>query len=125
MKEKLTKKELKHFQERLLEEKAKILDRFNDHIDEANLNQGPMADEADLAEVASNQAVLLRLADKERKLLNEINHALNKIKDGEYGICEGTGDFIGLKRLEIRPWTRYSIVYKERLEKEKRSYAKI
>lgn len=124
MADKLTKKDLEHFKERLMEERNNILARLKDHIGDAIQDQGPMADEADLAEVATNQAFLLRLADKERKLLKEINHALSKFDTGDYGYCEGTGDFIGKKRLEIRPWTRYSIQHKEMLEKQKKGYAK-
>jgi DnaK suppressor protein len=62
---------------------------------------------------------LIRFAGKERKLLIEIEHALEKMNTGEYGVCEGTGDPIGYKRLELRPWTRYSVAYKEQLERER------
>ncbi|MBX3211155.1 MAG: TraR/DksA C4-type zinc finger protein [Labilithrix sp.] len=62
---------------------------------------------------------MLRLADKERKLLVEIDRALAKFESDTYGICEGTGEPIGLRRLEARPWTRFSIAYKEQLERER------
>ena len=57
---------------------------------------------------------------KERKLLNQIELALRKIAEEEYGFCEGTGEPISKKRLALRPWTRYSIEYKEELERRKK-----
>jgi DnaK suppressor protein len=64
------------------------------------------------------------MADKDRKLLIEIDVAIEKMKNGEYGLCEGTDEPIGFKRLEIRPWTRYSVAYKELLEREKAQQAR-
>lgn len=61
------------------------------------------------------------MAERDAKLLREINHALVKCEDGTYGYCEGTGEEpIGRARLKVRPWTRYSIAYKEEIELERR-----
>jgi DnaK suppressor protein len=70
-------------------------------------------------EAQSNQdlALLFRLADKEQKLLAEIDAALQRLDEGTYGYCEGTGDPIGFGRLWARPWARYSVSYKEALER--------
>ena len=68
------------------------------------------------------QAYLIRFADKERKLLSEIEHALEKMRAGEYGVCEGTEEPIGFKRLELRPWTRYSVAYKEQMERDRQQH---
>ena len=116
-KNKLTKKEVETFKETLEVEKKKILDRANQHVHEAIDDSNMMPDEVDQADQETQQAVLLRIADKEQKLLREIDRALKKIDSGEFGFCEGTGDFIGLDRLKARPWARYSIEYKEMLER--------
>ena len=50
----------------------------------------------------------------------EIEHSLLKLESGEFGTCEGTGYFIGRRRLDARPWTRYSIHHKEKLERQKK-----
>ena len=78
------------------------------------------ADELDQAGRMADQAFLLRLADKERKKLGQIESALRKFDLGEFGQCEGTGEHISRKRLLLRPWTRYSIEYKEQLEHERK-----
>lgn len=109
---------------RLLEERKKVLVRMSEHVREATEDQGTPPDEMDLASLSQEQAFLLRLADKERKLLMEIDNALRKFGEGVYGLCEGTGEPIGVRRLEARPWTRYSIEYKEQLEREAKSIAR-
>lgn len=58
----------------------------------------------------------LELLDHERETLREINAALQRIDDGTYGICEGTGHPISKARLKASPWTRYSYEYMLALE---------
>ena len=57
-----------------------------------------------------------QIVERDAKLLREINHALSKLDDGTYGYCEGTDELIGRGRLRSRPWTRYSVAYKEEIE---------
>ncbi|QOD37892.1 TraR/DksA family transcriptional regulator [Candidatus Wolbachia massiliensis] len=57
---------------------------------------------------------------KERK--EKIKEALEKIKLGTYGYCDGTGEEIGVERLKANPLAVYCIEEQERLEKEKNVY---
>lgn len=118
--EELTAADLAHFKQRLLDERKAVQERMDRRVTAAVYETTALPDEIDQASRESEQIALLRIADKERKLLNQIDRALGKFDSGEYGICEGTGDPIGKKRLEARPWTRYSIHYKERLERMKK-----
>lgn len=115
----LTKKDLEGLKATLLKERARVLSHLDSHVTQATEDRDNLADEMDMATRHSDQAYLLRLADKEHKLLAEIDHALAKFENGTFGVCEGTGEPIELRRLEIRPWTRYSLEYKEQLEREK------
>jgi len=63
-----------------------------------------------------DQDFTLSLVESERRELYEINGALGRIRDGNYGICEGTGVVIGRPRLEAIPYTRYSIEYQRKVE---------
>ena len=116
--EDLNEEELAYFKERLIEERTSVKEKLA-RLEGMADDERP-ADELDQAGRLSDQAFLLRLADKERKLLNQIEHALEKFDEGEYGYCEGTGEMINRKRLNLRPWTRYSIEYKEELERAKK-----
>ena len=78
---------------------------------------------ADIVDQASSQtekSVELRASNRRRKLVNKIDQALKKIKDGSYGFCEETGEPIGLKRLIARPIATLSIEAQERHEKEEK-----
>ena len=75
-------------------------------------------DEADQAVEGAGISLEARLLDRDAKLLREVERALDKVKDDTYGLCEGTDEPIGYARLKLRPWTRYSVQYKEELERE-------
>lgn len=77
-------------------------------------------DEADQATEDAEVALETRLMDRDAKLLREVERALDKVKNGTYGLCEGTDEPIGYARLKLRPWTRYSVTYKEELEREQK-----
>ena len=121
---KLSKQELNSLYSKLVEEKSRVLGNFENRVDNALAEEDVLADEIDIAQRSTDQAWLFRMADKDRKLLIEIEAALEKMHTGEYGVCEGTDEPIGFKRLELRPWTRYSVGYKEMLEREKAQQAR-
>ena len=77
-------------------------------------------DEADQATEDAEVALETRLMDRDAKLLREVERALDKVKNNTYGLCEGTEEPIGYARLKLRPWTRYSVTYKEELEREQK-----
>ena len=71
---------------------------------------------ADLGSDNFEQEFALGLMDGERKLLREIDYALERINQGTFGICTGTGQPIAKARLEAQPWARYCIEYARKLE---------
>lgn len=79
-------------------------------------------DEADQASEDAEVALETRLMDRDAKLLREVERALKKVDDGDFGLCEGTDEPIGYARLKLRPWTRYSVTYKEELEREEKRH---
>ncbi len=115
--------ELVKFRNMLLKEKNKILANAKAAVEGGSirLDTNEMMDEVDLASATIEQNLTFRLLDRERKLLAQIERALMKIKTGDYGYCEGTGELIPKRRLELAPWTRHSVKYKEHLEKLKKS----
>lgn len=119
----LTSRELEHFRDLLLAKRREILGDMSSMEREAlrtsgatNLSTLPIH-MADMGTDNYEQEFTLGLVEAERKLLREINHALSKIQDGSYGICEGTNQPINKPRLEVQPWARYGIEYAKRLER--------
>ena len=121
--EHFTLEELKVFRGMLEEERQAILKKAEAAVraGEIELDKNEMMDEVDLASITTSQNLLLKLMDRDRKLMNEIEHALNKIESGDFGYCEGTGEPIPKRRLEVRPWCRHSVKYKEQLERMKKT----
>ena len=118
----LTQKDYEKYKKLLTDKREELLSKAKNILSEDGLalDRDNIFDEMDMGSSESEQALKLRLMDKDYKLLREIGNALKKFDDGSYGICEGTGNYINKKRLDIRPWTKYSIEYKEELEKEKK-----
>lgn len=117
--EHLTAEDLAHFKDVLEKARLETTTRSLERVHEALDTQTHLPDEADEASNARDQAFELRLADKDRKLIGLIDHALRKIEMGDFGYCEGTGEPIPKARLELRPWARYSVEYKDKLEKDR------
>ncbi len=120
----LTKKELEYFKNKLLGLQEEVRSRVRDRASTARIDENDLIEEMDQANRATEEAFNMRLLDKEVKLLREIEGALAKFDEGTYGICEGTEEPIERRRLEARPWTRYSVAYKEQLEREKKGRAR-
>ncbi len=115
-------KELEFFRDLLLAKRRELLGDVHSMEEEAlrsasssNLSNLPIH-MADMGTDNYEQEFTLGLVEKDRQLLREINVALAKIRDGTYGICEGTGKPITKARLEAKPWAKYSIEYTRKLE---------
>jgi DnaK suppressor protein len=77
-------------------------------------------DPADRASMESSRNSILRIRDRERKLIFKIQEALQRLERGEYGICEECGESIGIERLKARPVTTLCIQCKSNQELEER-----
>jgi len=94
----------------LLREAAAVLDQRPGLATFPDLN--------DQATAEADQAVALRIKDRERKLIKKIDEALERLSTRTYGICDGCGEEIPLKRLKARPVTTFCIECKTRQEQE-------
>jgi RNA polymerase-binding transcription factor len=74
-------------------------------------------DIADKAASSYNKEFLFHQSSSERQLLNMVESALERIRQGSFGQCINCGSDINPKRLEAVPWTRYCIACQEKLEK--------
>lgn len=73
-------------------------------------------DPTDRAALESDRNFLLRIRDRERKLIGKIEEALGRIDDSTYGICESCGEDISEERLIARPVTTLCFDCKKRQE---------
>jgi RNA polymerase-binding protein DksA len=122
----LSKAELKDFRQRLLAKRRDILgDMGGMQSGSAGVNpeEGISAapsmptHPADVGSDNFEHEFTLGLLQSERAVLQEIDEALERIANGTYGICLGTGKPINKARLRARPWARYCIEYARMVEK--------
>ena len=110
-----------YFKQKLLDWKNELLKESNQTLNNLQSDNESKPDITDRASEEIDRSFELRTRDRERKLINKINSALQRIDDGSYGYCEETGEPIGLKRLEARPVATLSLEAQEMHEKaEKR-----
>ena len=94
--------QVEYFFRKLNDWKEELLNNSREtltHLKEENWNEPDLNDRAT---IETDTGIELRTRDRYRKLIDKIDDALNRIKIGEYGFCEETGEEIGLKRLEAR-----------------------
>ena len=115
-------KQLSYFYERLHAWREELLKESQETIDHLKEENWREADLSDRASLETEAGVELRTRNRYLKLIGKIDAAIERIKSGEYGYCEETGDPIGLKRLEARPIATLSIEAQERHEKMEKQY---
>ena len=105
------------FFRKLLESRRReILDEADRAVGTMNGVEEAFADPTDRASHESDRNFLLRMRDRERKLLSKIEEAFERLEDGSYGRCEECGDDIGIERLKARPVTTFCIACKSAQE---------
>jgi DnaK suppressor protein len=71
----------------------------------------------DIADKAANsyaKEFLFHQSDENRRLLALVNEALERVKDGSYGLCVSCQGEVQVKRLEAVPWARHCIECQEK-----------
>ena len=107
---KLTQKELQDYEERLRTMLQVLSGDINRLEEEALGDDNPISDTTGEAGTDSfSQEMNLELLERDESTLREIYDALDRVKEGVYGICEGCECLIGKERLKAIPHTRNCI----------------
>ncbi len=107
------------FRHLLMTEREELRERID--LDFQGLRDYEMpSDPADMGSAEEQRQAQLNILEREKKLLDKIDHALDALARGEYGWCTETGEPIGLRRLLLRPTATLSIEAKERQEQRER-----
>jgi DnaK suppressor protein len=113
----MDKKKLETFRKQLEERQQdlrKIVARTEQDGRDADV--GTAQDIADRAANSYTKEFLFHQSNNERQLLQMVEVALARIREGIFGECINCGNDINGKRLEAVPWTRYCIACQEKLE---------
>ena len=115
----MKKNKLKHFQSLLENICAKIVgDVEKAHHNKKSSEVEQMADISDDAARSYGKKLQGDLEEQEWVKLKQVEAALKKVEDGEYGICEQCEQEILETRLEIMPYTEFCIQCLSEMEKQ-------
>jgi DnaK suppressor protein len=113
----MDKKKLDYFKKRL-ETRQQELRRMVSRTEQdgRTVDEGSAQDVADKAASSYNKEFLFHQSNNDRQLLQMVENALSRIREGAFGECISCGKEINPKRLEAVPWTRHCIECQEKLE---------
>jgi len=114
----MDKKELQNIKESLLKMRAELLEEVQEkYAASRELGEDNLPDLADVSSNAYNRELLLNLSEAQHRKMRDIDAALARLEQGEYGICANCGEEISPRRMEVRPFSRYCIDCKTEIEK--------
>src|SRR5713226_6618973 len=113
----MDKKKLEYFRKRL-ETRQQDLRRMvtRTQQDGRNADEDTAQDIADKAASSYNKEFLFHQSNNDRQLLQMVESALARLREGNFGECISCGREINPKRLEAVPWTRHCIECQEKAE---------
>ena len=115
----LTTVDLEEFQNKLLDRRVQIEKNLRGTALELDgMRDLELNDEGDYAAASAETIVDSAILVQQRKELNEIELALDKIKRETFGICEMCEEPIDRARLEVKNFARFCITCREINEKE-------
>ncbi|TVP89199.1 MAG: RNA polymerase-binding protein DksA [Pseudomonadaceae bacterium] len=103
------------FRDLLLQQRKELQERIDEEF-QGLRDMQPESDPIDVGSAEEQRQWQLRMLEREKKLLDKIDQALDRLAKDDYGWCEETGEPIGLARLLLRPTATLSIEAKERQE---------
>jgi RNA polymerase-binding protein DksA len=125
-KSKLSEEDIKSFKEILLAKRQQLIGDMDHLTEEALKSRTESAGDisimplhmADIGSENYEQEFSLGLMESSKSVVKEIDEALERIKNGTYGICMGTGKLITKARLKLKPWAKYSMEYLRKNEEK-------
>lgn len=112
----MKKKDTEYFKKLLNERLENLLAEASQAVSGMTGEIANFPDPTDRASLEADRNFMLRIRDRERKLILKIRDALDRIDNGTYGICESCGEDISIKRLKARPVTTQCIDCKKKEE---------
>lgn len=112
----MKKKDLDFFKKYLETRLQELLNQADDTVSGMTATNENFPDPTDRASLEADRNFMLRIRDRESKLIKKIKQALERIENGTYGICESCGEEISVKRLKARPVTTQCIECKAKEE---------
>jgi DnaK suppressor protein len=112
----MKKNDLEYFKTLLTDQLEELLDHADDTVSGMTAQKENFPDPTDRASLEADRNFMLRIRDREHKLIKKIKKTLDRIDNGTFGICESCGEDIATERLKARPVTTQCIECKTKEE---------
>jgi DnaK suppressor protein len=112
----MKKKDIEFFKKLLTQRLENLLAEASETVSGMTGEVANFPDPTDRAALEADRNFMLRIRDRERKLILKIRAALERIENGTYGVCDSCGEDITVKRLKARPVTTQCIDCKTKEE---------
>jgi len=112
----MKKKDIEFFRKLLTQRLENLLAEASETVSGMTGEIVNFPDPTDRAALEADRNFMLRIRDRERKLILKIRGALERIENGTYGICESCSQEVTVKRLKARPVTTQCIDCKTKEE---------
>jgi DnaK suppressor protein len=118
----MRKRERDKFQKLLLDIRKDVKREILQDMKEGREGEaGEGRDTYDIASDERDREINLLLGDRERKKLQQVDDALQRLESGEYGICEECEGEIATGRLEAMPFSRLCVTCQSEFEQTQRT----
>jgi DnaK suppressor protein len=117
----MEKEELEEFRQLLISQMQELLSQAGYTVQDMAGHKESFPDPTDRASAETDRNFMLRIRDREAKLIKKIKEALERIENGTFGICDECGEDISFERLKARPVTTQCIDCKRKKEAEEKA----
>ncbi len=112
----LTDEQIRFLKTELDNQLADLLELGRRRVREVSETRHSDVDTLDFAVSETNRSAMLKMADRERRLMRKVRKAIHRMNEGEYGACESCGAEIGYNRLVVRPMASLCIDCQTQIE---------
>jgi len=112
----MKKKDIEYFRNLMTDQLEALLNQADDTVSGMTTPKENFPDPTDRASLEAERNFMLRIRDRESKLIKKIKKTLARIDNDTFGICEKCGDDIAIERLKARPVTTQCIECKTKEE---------
>jgi RNA polymerase-binding transcription factor len=117
----MKKKDVEYFKKLLAKRLGDLLNQADSTVSGMIDPKENFPDPTDRASLEADRNFMLRIRDRENKLIKKIKKALDRIETGTFGICESCGEDISIERLKARPVTTQCIDCKTKEEAQEKA----
>jgi len=116
----MNKEKREEFRKTLVEQLTRLIDEASLTLNGMSHEKALFPDPTDRAALEADRNFLLRIRDRERKLIMKIREALARVEEETFGICLECGEEITESRLKARPVATLCVECKREQEKEEK-----